>query len=266
MARTHQNLGPNMRPLSELPDFKVEPGDPDPRDWTVVSLQGQRLGKVDDLIIDETARKVRYLVVDLDQSARGASQQDQVLLPVADADLRTGSHEVVARTYSSPATSAATGASGAASSGYSPTGEAYGRRADESTSRNRDEQRITRSEEELQIGKREVERGEARVGKHVETHHVSEPVSRLREEPVIERRPVEPGARAQAASDDEVRIPLKEEEVVVEKRPVVKEELIVGKRTVEDRDQIEADVRREEFDIETDDRSRAGRGPRRGER
>ena len=49
-----------------------------------------------------------------------------------------------------------------------------------------------------------------------------------------------------------------EEEVIVEKRPVVKEELVVGKRIVEDGDVVETEVRKEQFDIDNpeDGRSR----------
>ena len=120
------------------------------------------------------------------------------------------------------------------------------------TATERDRATLTRSEEELNIGKREVSRGEARVSKHVETEHVSEPVTRRREEVVIERRPVEADARADATIGEsgEIRVPLTEEEVVVEKRPVVKEELVIGKRVVEERDVVETDVRRERFDID----------------
>jgi uncharacterized protein (TIGR02271 family) len=45
-------------------------------------------------------------------------------------------------------------------------------------------------------------------------------------------------------------VPLTEEEAVVDKRAVVKEELVVGKRVVEDQKTVDADVRREEFDID----------------
>ena len=109
-----------------------------------------------------------------------------------------------------------------------------------------------------------VSRGEARVGKHVETERVSEPVTRRREEVVIERRPVEAGARADASmSADEVRIPLTEEELVVEKRPVVKEELVVGKRVVEERDVVETELRREEFDVDSNTHTGERSGGRR---
>jgi uncharacterized protein (TIGR02271 family) len=50
--------------------------------------------------------------------------------------------------------------------------------------------------------------------------------------------------------DDEVSVPLTEEEVV-EKRPVVKEEVRIRKEVVEDTEVVEEDVRRE--DVEVDD-------------
>ena len=53
----------NLKPLSELPDYKVEPGDPDPRGWTVISTDGRSLGRVEDLVIDTSAMKVRQLIV-----------------------------------------------------------------------------------------------------------------------------------------------------------------------------------------------------------
>jgi uncharacterized protein (TIGR02271 family) len=251
MARTYPNLGENLEPLSELHGFTIEKDDPDPRGWTVVSQQGQRIGKVDDLIVDKTLMKVRYLVVDReDTTSREGITDRHVLVPINDVDVHASSRQVVARTWTGsemPYDRSSSRAGYAAEAGQTRTD--FGR----------DQARLTRSEEELDISKHEVTR-EARVGKHVETERVSQPVTRRREEPVIERRPVEAGARGDASiSDDEVRIPLKEEELVVDKRPVVKEELVVGKRTVEERDSVEADVRREKFDVDPETR-----GPDRG--
>lgn len=253
MARTYQNLGENLEPLSELHGFTIEKDDPDPRGWTVVSQQGQRIGKVDDLIVDKTLMKVRYLVVDREDTTNreGITGDRHVLVPISDVDVRDSSRQVVARAWTGSETPYDRSAS---RTGYAAEA------GQERTDFGRDQARLTRSEEELDISKRDVTR-EARLGKHVETERVSQPVTRRREEPVIERRPVEAGARGDASiSDDEVRIPLKEEEVVVDKRPVVKEELVVGKRTVEERDSVEADVRREKFDLDPDTR-----GPDRGD-
>ena len=48
--------------------------------------------------------------------------------------------------------------------------------------------------------------------------------------------------------EDEVEMPVTEEEVVTEKRPMVKEEIRVRKDVVEEEEVIEEDVRKEEID------------------
>src|SRR5215218_9539022 len=50
--------------------------------------------------------------------------------------------------------------------------------------------------------------------------------------------------------DGEIRIPIVEEEIVVEKRPVVKEEIQLRKNVVEEEEVVEEDVRKEEVDVE----------------
>src|SRR5690606_18948394 len=122
----------------------------------------------------------------------------------------------------------------------------------------RGEAHMTRSEEELTIGKREVEAGEVDLEKHVRTEHVRRPVSRRVEEVEVERRAAR-GGRGEIG-EEEIRVPVSEEELVVEKRPRVKEELVVRKRPVEETEDIEADLRREEIDIETHGRVRETRG------
>jgi len=236
MPHTEQQLDPNLKPLSEVSNYTVEKGDPDPRGFTVVDADGRQLGTVDDLIIDTAAMKVRYLVVSKSGiEVQRANTDESILLPVQDVEVRSSSGQVVAQRFTGNERSWMRTASGSTAGSTSET----------------DRARLTRSEEELQVGKREVSKGEARVGKHVKTEHVSQPVTRGHEEAFIERRPVEAGARGDASiSEDEIRIPLSEEELVVNKRPVVKEELVVGKRIVEERDTVEADLRREEFDIE----------------
>lgn len=53
--------------LGELSDYKVADGDPDPRGWDVVTRDGQRVGRVDDLIVDRQAERAQYLDVQLEQ-------------------------------------------------------------------------------------------------------------------------------------------------------------------------------------------------------
>ncbi|HEV2148342.1 MAG TPA: YsnF/AvaK domain-containing protein [Longimicrobiaceae bacterium] len=113
--------------------------------------------------------------------------------------------------------------------------------------------RLTLSEEELAVGKRRMEAGEVEIDKRVETRHVSEQVPLSHDEVTIERRPIEPGMHASARiAEEEIRVPLSEEEAVVQKRVVPKEELVVRKQQVEETEMVEADLRRERVDVDTE--------------
>jgi uncharacterized protein (TIGR02271 family) len=114
-----------------------------------------------------------------------------------------------------------------------------------------DELRVQRSEEELRAGTLEREAGALRVRKRVRTDREQIRVPKRHEEVSVERVPVE-GREASEAEigEAEVSVPLTEEEVVVEKRPVVKEEFRVRKDVVEEEEVVEEDVRREEVDVE----------------
>ncbi|MBA4116251.1 MAG: PRC and DUF2382 domain-containing protein [Rubrobacter sp.] len=114
-----------------------------------------------------------------------------------------------------------------------------------------DELRIQRSEEELTAGTREREAGAMNVRKRVRTDREQIKVPKKREEVSVERVPVE-GREASEAEigEDEITMPVVEEEVVVGKQAVVKEEIKVRKDVVHDEEVVEEDVRKEEVDIE----------------
>jgi uncharacterized protein (TIGR02271 family) len=113
-----------------------------------------------------------------------------------------------------------------------------------------DELRVQRSEEELRAGTREREAGAINVRKRVRTDRESIEVPTRHEEVTVDRVPVEGAATEAEIGDGEVIVPVTEEEVVVEKRPVVKEEIRIRKDVVEDTEVVEEDVRREEIDID----------------
>ncbi len=73
--------------LHQLNDFKVADGDPDVRGWPVKTADGRRAGKVDDLIVDTEAMKVRYLDVELDRKALQLNEERHVLVPIANVRL-----------------------------------------------------------------------------------------------------------------------------------------------------------------------------------
>jgi uncharacterized protein (TIGR02271 family) len=119
-----------------------------------------------------------------------------------------------------------------------------------------DELRVQRTEEELAAGTREREAGQLKVRKRVRTDREQIEVPTRHEEVSVQRVPVEGEASEAEIGDDEVVVPVTEEEVVVGKRPVVKEEVRVRKDVVEDTETVEEDVRREEIEVEDETKRR----------
>jgi uncharacterized protein (TIGR02271 family) len=116
---------------------------------------------------------------------------------------------------------------------------------------------MTRSEEELRVGKAEQERGRARLRKYIVTEEVQKTVPVQREEVRVEREPITDANVEQAMdgpelSEEEHEVVLHEEQPVVEKRTVPKERVALRKDTVTDERQISEDVRKEQIEPEGD--------------
>jgi uncharacterized protein (TIGR02271 family) len=122
-----------------------------------------------------------------------------------------------------------------------------------------DELRVQRTEEELRVGTRERKAGSIRVRKRVRTDREHIEVPTRHEEVTVERVPVEGEASETQIGDEEVVVPVTEEEVIVHKRPVLKEEVRIRKDVVEETEVVEEDIRREEVEVE-DETERRGRG------
>jgi uncharacterized protein (TIGR02271 family) len=108
-------------------------------------------------------------------------------------------------------------------------------------------------QEELKVGKREVERGGVRIYNRLVETPVNESIG-LREEHVqVERRPVDkPVDPADLTAFQERTIELREtsEEAVIEKTARVVEEVIVGKQVTQRNEQISDTLRHTEVEIE----------------
>jgi uncharacterized protein (TIGR02271 family) len=132
-------------------------------------------------------------------------------------------------------------------------GREYARDA-ATTGSERNAERLELREEELDVDTRRVQAGEVRLRKEVVTEQRNIEVPVTREEVVIERHPVSGREASDAITDesDEVRIPLMEEEVDVQKRAVVREEVSVGKREVQETRNVSDTVRREEARIDAE--------------
>jgi uncharacterized protein (TIGR02271 family) len=115
-----------------------------------------------------------------------------------------------------------------------------------------EERKIELVGEILRVHKERVQRGEVRFRKEVVTENQSIEVPVTREELVIERVSAQgrEAAGEVGAGEDEIRVPLSEERVHVEKKPVVNEEIRVGKRQVQETERVSDTVRREELRTE----------------
>jgi uncharacterized protein (TIGR02271 family) len=120
---------------------------------------------------------------------------------------------------------------------------------------NRAVDRVQLFGEVLRVHKERINRGEVRVRKDVVTENQTIEVPVMREELVLERVAVSgntPAPSANIGRGQEIRVPLSEEKVRLEKQPVLREEVNVGKREVADVERVSADVRREELRVDPD--------------
>jgi len=85
------------RRLQELgdSDFEIVDGQPDIRGWDVKNGQGQKIGEVEELIVDAQLRKVRYMVVDLDDNDIDLDDDKEVLIPIGLAQLDKEDDDVI---------------------------------------------------------------------------------------------------------------------------------------------------------------------------
>jgi uncharacterized protein (TIGR02271 family) len=111
--------------------------------------------------------------------------------------------------------------------------------------------RVPLIEEKLNISKREVTYKEASLIKEPVTETKTVEVPLTYEELIIERRPPTEATTSQrelkppVSTREEIKIPLKREEVEVKKEPYVKEEVVVKKRRTEERKTITEEVKSE---------------------
>jgi len=116
---------------------------------------------------------------------------------------------------------------------------------------------MTRSEEELSVGKTQRETGRARLRKYVVTENVQQTVPVQREEVRVEREPITDANIGDAMdgpelSEEEHEVTLRAEEPVVEKRAVPKERVRLDKDVVTDERTVDEEVRKEQIETEGD--------------
>ena len=229
---------------------------------TAVGPQGEKIGKIADIYLDDQTDKPEWLAVSTGllgtrvsfvpiqgAGAQGDDVQvpfskDQVKdAPNAEADGRL-SMEEEARLYQHYGLAY----SDAPSDTGLPTGTARSGGTDDA---------MTVSEEELRVGKTSREAGRARLRKWVESERVSTTVPVAHEEGRVEREPITEANVDQALSGPEItegvhEVPLMEEEAVAAKQTVPKEWGRLEKATVTEEAEVGAELRKERVEAEVE--------------
>jgi uncharacterized protein (TIGR02271 family) len=220
--------------------------------YKVVDQNEKEIGSVENLWADQTGQPAylgvrtaqtanRHYVVPA-QSARVSYARQKIKLPflqqrlegapsfAPEADFTDAMEEEVARYYSLQTPRSA------------PTA-AHSTTSEEAT--------MQLKEETMTVGKREVDAGGVRLRKVVRTETVNRPVELQREEVVVERVPASGDtATGTEFEEQEVYMPLRREEAVVDKETRVREEVRADKRTETERQNVSGTVRKEDVEIE----------------
>jgi len=114
------------------------------------------------------------------------------------------------------------------------------------------ERSLTRSEEELAVGKREVESGRVRLRKWVETEPVQAEVQLERETAHVHRERIDQPVSDAQIGEQVVETTLREEQPVVEKRAVAKERVSLDTDVDVREETVQGQVRKERVEVEGD--------------
>ncbi len=250
------------------------------RGLNVIGASGDKLGKVDEVYLDNETGKPEWVAV-----KTGLFGSNVSLVPVAAADysgselsVPFGKDQVKNAPNHDPGreisvedekelftyygiayggdTVTATGGPGSAqgtTTGTATTGTTRGVGHD--TSGVNTDDAMTRSEERLHVGTEAREAGRARLRKYITSETVTQTVPVSREEVRIEREPITDANIGDAMSggdltEEEHEVTLHEERAVVAKETVPVERIRLDKETVTEQQTVSAEVRKENIELE----------------
>ena len=229
------------------------------RGLPVHSTDGEKIGSVEEIFVDEQTNEPEWIGL-----GTGFFGTKRVIVPVKGADLRADavyvpySKDQIRETPDIDSDQISQDTEAALYSHYGldyserrsdtglPKGAPQGQRGTAG------EEDIVRSEEELQVGKRETEAGRARLRKWVETEPVEADVELRRERARVTREPIGQPVSGAEIGEQEVEVPLRREEPVVQKETVAKERIGLEKDVETERATVADEVRKERVEVETD--------------
>ena len=237
------------------------------RGQTVYSSDGEKIGSVEEIFIDQETSRPEWIGL-----GTGFFGTKRVLVPVEGADVREdGIYVPYAKSQVkdtpdidseeiSQEQEQELYAHYGLSYSYAPSGTGLpegGPSADvtpgtEMPRGTTGEEQVVRSEEELVVGKRETEAGRARLSKWVETEPVTADVELKHERARVTREPIDEPVSGSDIGEQEIEVPLRSEEAVVQKETVAKERIGLEKDVETERETVADEVRKERVDVEGD--------------
>ena len=247
-------------PYTQQDDYGVAQDGQNCIGWTVSDQAGNDIGKVTEMFINTDTETVDSIIVNGD-----------VRIPARDIALKN--NRVVIRGVFQQKEEPPNGAVGSTAAANSRSFDEYENQTSNqeyieevSPAVNDNEERHTANdnevvlpviEEQLNVGKRTVERGSTRVGTHIEEVPVEESVTLREEHVTVERRPVERTVENAPAAFQEGTIEITEmaEVPVVTKEIRVVEEVVVEKSVTEREHIISDTVKKTEVDVDRTNRN-----------
>jgi uncharacterized protein (TIGR02271 family) len=215
-------------------NFHVAEGSTDIRGWKLHDTAGGVVGKIKDLLFDPATQDVRYAIAELDGGRR-------VNIPIGEISLDESGHRATATGYTRDRLIGMREYTDVDHIDDTVERDYYrehhpdwkGDTMDYTSDRFRtdDRQRIQLIDEELRVGKRQVETGHVSLGKRSVEEQVSEPVELSQERIEINRRAVNKPVEGTANIGDNqtINVTLFGEEAVAGKQAFIKEEIDVNK-------------------------------------
>jgi hypothetical protein len=81
--------------LSQLDGYGVDKRQPDPRGWTVVTVDGHTIGEVKDLLVDTARMKATFLAVEIDLKLFSLHRDPHVWIPLTRVHRETNRRRLV---------------------------------------------------------------------------------------------------------------------------------------------------------------------------
>jgi uncharacterized protein (TIGR02271 family) len=239
------------------------------RGRTVVDRDGDKIGKLDEVYLDEQTGRPEWALVNTGMFgtkssfvplAGAAADGDDVRVQFEKAQVKDAPNVDQGQELTQDEESALYSHYGldygeARSGSGLPEGSNGG--AGHDTSGPNTDDAMTRSEEEVSVGTTQRESGRVRLKKYVVTEEVQQTVPVQREEVRIEREPITEANADQALdgpaiSEEEHEVVLHEEQPVVQKQTVPKERVRLDKDTVTEEQTVSEEVRKERIDVDGD--------------